>query len=291
MNTAKRLLLNTYYHAVAPWRTTMDLLRRARSCEPIQILFYHRVSDEHPNPWTIGRKAFADQMSWLASRFDVVSLAEAQRRIVRGKNHRPTAVITFDDGYADNMDYAVPLLLEQKLPFTYFVTTGNVLSGQPFPHDVELGTPLPPNSPAEIRSLARAGVELGAHTRTHADLAKVDSLQLIDEIVGSKHDLEEMTGQSVKYFAFPFGQPQHLTSEAFQVARDAGFAAVCTAYGGYNFPGRDAFHLERFHADPEFIRFKHWLSVDGIKQMTSPSFNPGMPPASKSASTNPAWSA
>lgn len=274
MHRSKRLLLKAYLQVTAPWRLAMDRLRRARRNEPVQILFYHRVANEHPNPWTISCEAFRQQVEYLASRFDVVSLTEAQRRIRRGSNRRPTAVITFDDGYADNMQFAAPLLLERRLPFTYFVTSGNVQSGQPFPHDLELGVPLAPNTPGQIRQLAAAGVEIGAHTRTHADLATVDEDQLRSEILGSKHDLERMTGKAIRYFAFPFGQPQNMTSEGFEVARLAGFAGVCSAYGGYNFPGGDPFHLERFHADPEFLRFQHWLSVDGVKQITSPTFDP-----------------
>src|SRR5687768_18104901 len=46
---------------------------------------------------------------------------------------------SFDDGYADNMRFAVPLLLREKLPFTYFVSTNHVLGGEPFPHDVAAG--------------------------------------------------------------------------------------------------------------------------------------------------------
>ena len=43
---------------------------------------------------------------------------------------------------------------------------------------------------------------------------------------------------------------------------DAGYDGVCSAYGGYNFPGDDAFHLQRYHADPSLLRLKNWLTVD-----------------------------
>ena len=43
---------------------------------------------------------------------------------------------------------------------------------------------------------------------------------------------------------------------AFRVAYEAGYDGVCSAYGGYNFPGDDPFHLRRIHADPEFIRLQ-----------------------------------
>ncbi|WP_197529220.1 polysaccharide deacetylase family protein [Aeoliella mucimassa] len=271
---ARRWLLNTYYTVSTPVRWTMEQVRRYRRHEPVQVVFYHRVADDVPNPWTISTQSFAEQIDWLSQRFDLVSMAEAQYRIERGKNRRPTAVVTFDDGYADNMNFALPLLLERKIPVTYFVSTDYIRNGKPFPHDVELGQPLAPNTVDDIRRLAEAGIEIGAHTRSHANVAELDSQQLQHEIVGSKQDLELMLGREVRYFAFPYGQPQHLSGEAFQVAQQAGFAGVCSAYGGYNFPGSDSFHLERFHGDPEFVRFKHWLSVDAMKVFRSPSFDP-----------------
>ena len=58
---------------------------------------------------------------------------------------------------------------------------------------------------------------------------------------------------------------QNLNRRAFQLAYEAGFAGVCSAYGGDHVPGDDAFHLQRFHADPEFTRFRNWLTCDRRK--------------------------
>ena len=51
-------------------------------------------------------------------------------------------------------------------------------------------------------------------------------------------------------------------------ALEAGFDGVCSAYGGYNFPGDDPFHLRRIHGDPETIRLKNWLTLDPRKLHT-----------------------
>lgn len=275
MHFARRLLLSAYHHATAGRRREDARARHADKTEPVQILFYHRIADGNPNPWTMDCQSFERQIDWLTENFDVVSLAEAQRRIRSGANDRPTAVVTFDDGYAENCDFALPLLLDRELPFVYYVTSGNVLSGEPFPHDVALGQPLEPNSAADIQALAEAGIEIGAHTRTHADLGNVTTQQLHDEIVGSKIDLEQMIGQLVCHFAFPFGQHQNLTQAAFRIAHQAGFATASSAYGGYNFPGGDAFHLERIHADPELLRVVNWLEVDRRKIRHTQSFDVG----------------
>jgi len=275
MNSLKQLALATYYYASLPQRKRQAKQRAASGCEPVSILFYHRVADEHPNAWTMSRQSFARQIEWIESRFDVIDLAEAQRRIAAGENQRPAVCLTFDDGYADNCEFALPLLLRKGLPATYFVTSGHVLSGDPFPHDVAAGVRLRPNTIQEIRAMAGGGIEIGAHTRTHADLgAPQNASRLRDELIGSREDLQQAIGKPVRYFAFPFGLHANLSVEAFRIAHEAGLAGVCSAYGAYNWPGDDPFHLKRIHADPEMLRLKNWLTVDRRKT-DMPEFDAG----------------
>lgn len=276
MNLIQECLLGSYYVATLPARQRAAVDRAARQAEPIRVLFYHRVADRLSNSWTLSTAKFAAQVHWLQERFDLVTLAEAQDRIRSGRNRWPTACITFDDGYADNMDFAIPLLLQRKIPFTYFVSTDHVLGGQPFPHDVEAGEILPPNTPQQLRDLAAANVEIGAHTRSHMNLGgQLARKRLLTEIAGSKFDLEEALNREIRYFAFPYGQIDNLSVEAFRVAYQTGFDGVCSAYGGYNFPGDDAFHLRRFHADPQMVRFKNWLTVDPRKLRKPNEFDSG----------------
>jgi peptidoglycan/xylan/chitin deacetylase (PgdA/CDA1 family) len=272
----KEVALSSYYLATLGARRRAAAERAARQSEPVQILFYHRVADQFPNGWTISTRSFARQIDWLRRRFDIVSLQEAQTRVASGRNSRPTVCITFDDGYADNRRCAIPLLLQHGIPFTYFVSTNNVLRGESFPHDVAAGRPLAVNTLEDLRELAALGVEIGAHTRSHANLG--DGLtqdRLKDEIVGSKQELEQALGREIRYFAFPYGRHENMSAEAFRVAYEGGYRGLCSAYGGYNFPGDDAFHLRRFHADPEFVRFKNWLTVDGRKLRAHRDFDPG----------------
>jgi peptidoglycan/xylan/chitin deacetylase (PgdA/CDA1 family) len=268
--TWKQCLLGAYYCATLPGRRRAAVERAEKQTEPVRILFYqlfyHRIADEHPNDWTMPTVTFVEQVSWLRARFDIVTLSEAQSRIASGRNRIPTVCITFDDGYADNMRFAVPLLLKHQMPFTYFVSTDHVLRGQPFPHDVKAGQLLPPNTLDDLRELVAVGVEIGAHTRSHVDLgANLPSDQMFDEIVRCKSELESKLCTDIRYFAFPYGQHANLSAEAFGIAFGAGYDGVCSAYGGYNFPGDDPFHLRRFHADAEMVRFKNWLTIDPRK--------------------------
>ncbi len=275
MNLLKHTALAAYYTASLPLRSAQQRARHRQGQEPISILFYHRVADQHPNAWTMSTDDFARQIDWIQRHRDVVSLSEAQRRVASGHNARPTVCLTFDDGYADNCDFALPLLIRRGLPVTYFVSSDHVLGDLPFPHDVAAGVSLRPNTLSELRAMADAGVEIGAHTRTHADLGKiVDDDLLVAEIAGSKQDLEQALGKPVPFFAFPFGLHENLSARAFQVAHQAGFAGVCSAYGAYNLPGDDPFHLQRIHADPELVRLKNWLTVDPRKRSIQ-AYDPG----------------
>jgi len=271
MNRLKQSLLGAYYYASLPLRLWQGWHRSRRGRAPLSILFYHRIADSHPGDWTLSRQAFAAQVNWLRDRFDLISLAEVQERMRAGHNRRPAVAITFDDGYAENCEFALPLLLDRTIPFTYFVSLGHIESGKPFPHDIAVGQPLDPNTPEQIGRLSELGADIGAHTRWHVDLRRVsDRETLVDEIVRVREELQDLTGKPVRYFAFPYGRPENMSREACEVARQAGYAGVCSAYGGYNFPGENAFHLQRIHADPETIRLKNWLAVDPRKTGTRP---------------------
>ena len=279
MNLLRQTLLGAYQAATAKGRRLAIERRREKGLAPVSVLFYHRIADDHPNGWTLSTQAFERQLNWLSDRFDFVSLEEAQRRLAGKSSHRPSVAITFDDGYADNCEFAIPLLLRREIPFTYFVSTDILRDQGAFAHDLEAGVRLQPNTVAQIRSMADAGVEIGAHTRTHADMGQSTGAPFIEaELLGSKQDIEAWIGRPVRYFAFPFGLPKNLTTEACAAAREAGIEGICSAYGAYNLPdavstAHGPFHLRRLHADPEWARFVNWMTFDPRKLTASDPLN------------------
>lgn len=226
-------------------------------------LFMHRIADDDPNDWTMPIAVFDRLVGWLQQHVDLVSVEEAQRRIREGNSSRLAVHLSFDDGYADNCLHAVPSLLSKKIPFTYYVTTQNVRNGKPFPHDLKRGRPLAPNSIEEICAMADAGVEIGVHTRTHPDLGTFRRRSEIElEVRGAREDLAQWIGKQPRYFAFPFGLHHNLNSRVIQYLCDEAFSGFCSAYGGYNVPKDNAFHLRRFHADALLSRVRNWLTLD-----------------------------
>lgn len=258
------------YNAIDFYRTVTQPLRgvsvrsmKRRGQLPVFALFYHRVCDEKLNDWTITVSKFTQQMEWLKQNFDIVDLEECQRRISSGQNNRPTVAITFDDGYRENGDFAIPYLIENRIPATYFVTTDNTLGQKPFPHDLKENEPLLTDDADSLRAYSNGGIEIGAHTRTHPSMSDVnDPTEIVDEVITATRELEAVIEKPIRYFAFPFGKHENLNPVVFHLLKECGFLGVCSAFGGWNEIGGDAFHLQRIHGDPVFSRLSNALTYD-----------------------------
>ena len=86
----------------------------------------------------------------------------------------------------------------------------------------------------QLRELTKHGMEVGAHTRTHPDLARLNIDQAREEIGGSRQDLEQLLGQSVDLLAYPGGS---FNRQVATVAAEAGYRAACSVIGlGINDP-------------------------------------------------------
>ena len=257
-------------------RNRRDMVRQGRA--PQMSVFYHRVADEFPNEWTIGRSRFTDHLDHFQSEFDLISLAELQHRIGQKQCHRLGLAVTFDDGYADNLDFAIPELLRRDIPVCYFVCSGHVEHQRPFRHDVDQRQPLPVHTVRQIRELADAGIEIGSHTVDHVDCGSVTDLDLLLRQIGDdRRRLEDWIGGPVRHFAFPFGTEHQLTPLAIEAARSCGFDSFCSAYGGYNLPTDPVQHIRRFHGDTSMGRLKNWTSYDPSKRRSEPRIDPPPP--------------
>ena len=232
---------------------------------PASILFYHRVADDVPNDWSMDCATFERQMRWLKNHTHCVDLSTIQEHVRRGGSDRLSHV-TFDDGYADNAAFAIPLLSKLGIPCTYFVSTDFVRTGRPFPHDAAAGAPLSPNTIEQLKHFADEGIEIGCHTQSHPDFASIDDVETLRrEVTDSKVELESMLDRPIRYFAVPYGLPKQLTPPLVDAIREAGYLGFVSAYGDYNDVGGNPFHLRRFHGDADMSRFEHWMNLDPAK--------------------------
>ena len=161
-NLFHNFLLAGYYGATMPYRLWANRYRFAHGTVPIMVLFYHRIADDGAKCCTHSNRLFQQQIRWLQKHCELISLEEVQRRVRRGFNNRLAACITFDDGYAENCEQALPFLVKQQVPCTYFVSTWHVLEGRRFAHDEATGSPGLPNTVEQIRWMAGEGIDIGA---------------------------------------------------------------------------------------------------------------------------------
>jgi len=118
----------------------------------------------------------------------------------------------------------------------------------------------------EVRSLARDGVEFGAHTKTHPILSKIsDDRELRDEIAGSKRRIEEEINAPILYFGYPNGRPADISDAALAAVRGANFATAVTAESGLIPKGTDRFLLRRIGVSPEIPEYDFRQRVAGFR--------------------------
>ena len=104
-----------------------QLFQRLAYKDEITILMYHGIikSPCIVDDWCfVDAVSFTKQIEYVEEHFEIVSLSEAVQRMSHGEIKRPTAVITFDDGYQNSYDVAFPILFKKKIPATIFLSTG-----------------------------------------------------------------------------------------------------------------------------------------------------------------------
>lgn len=262
----REIALTLYRWATGKIRSQLARSFNQLGTYPASIVFYHRVADSHPNDWSINVQNFEQHLNWIAANANPVSLDDIRDSQILGRRTSRMVGITFDDGYHDNCIFAIPKLLERKIPVTYFVSTHFVETGEPFPHDTAIGLNLKPNTVEDIREMANQGVQIGAHSHSHVDFGRpLSKGQLKSEITDVRKRLQDWTGQSIDYFAFPYGFKHNISQEAVDVVFESGFKSFVSACGGVNWPGQDANHLQRVHGDPGIAALKNWLTFDPRK--------------------------
>lgn len=291
-------------------RTALSLAGSSGAGARLTIFIFHRVLAE-PDPMAPDEpdaRRFAQELAWIADWFNVLSLEEVVNRLQSGALPPRAAAITFDDGYADNVTVALPLLQQAGLTATFFIATGYLDGGRMWNDTITesvracggaeldlsevglgcwpLATPsmrhaaaraitlaikreapsrraeltarvaerssvrLPDDlmmTSAQLRSLADAGMAIGAHTVSHPILRALDDAAALREITDSKSWLESLIGRPVALFAYPNGVPgEDYDARHVQMVRRAGFKAACATRWGAAARDSDLFQLPRF---------------------------------------------
>lgn len=236
-----------FSHRYAWWRKTVDW-------QQPRVLMYHMVSEHRPkakfNKLRVTPAQFEKQVKWLSEQgFTFVTMSELHQNWSTQTLAPKTVAITFDDGYADNLHQAFPVLEKYKAKATIYVVVDR--------HDRDWSTYKKAHhnsgelakevklTDAEVQQLVASGlIEIGSHTLTHANLANLNDEQRQEELHESRSKLQALTGQAVESFAYPFG----IYSDAdVKAAFKAGYSTATTTVEGIDLylPQPDFLQLQR----------------------------------------------
>ena len=229
------------------WLGVRERVSRGRWLEltrRVPVLMYHAFGDQRgDNRYLLSARSFAWQMRLLALlRYRVIGLEELIGAL-RGAGPLPTraVVITIDDGYADNLEVAKPILRRHRFPATIYLVSNRLgLTNDWSEEDSLSGRKL--LSGEQIRELGGEGITFGAHTRSHLSLPTASEAAAVEEIAGSRAELESVLGSSVATFAYPYGR---LDDQAVTAVERAEFSGACGVDGRSAELGDDPLRIPR----------------------------------------------
>ncbi len=196
------------------------------------IILYHRIANtkNDPHRLCVSPENFREQIKFLKENFRIVPLVQLVREVRSKKLKNKTMAITFDDGYADNLHNALPILQEYNIPATIFLTAGHVGQEGPFYWDKsapfeDRGRPMTID---EVNTLSKSHIiEIGGHTISHPKLTKILENEQFKEISEGKGIIEEMLGFPLLSFAYPFGGKDSFNKTTIELVKKAGFHYAC----------------------------------------------------------------
>ena len=223
-------------------RALTELAASFRSADVV-VLCYHQVRS---------RQRFADQMAVLSERgYSVLSMPQFTAWLHgAAQPSRPAALLTFDHCYADQLENVLPVLDALQFPATFFPASAGLACELP---DVAA------HWRNAVLALTKAGHTVGCHTHTHPVLTRLSTSDVRQEVLGSKLALEDVLGQRVSAFCYPYGAYDARVRGGVQ---EAGFDVAFTVdLGGVKF-GDDPLTLKRVPVlgEPGSAEFGVYLS-------------------------------
>jgi peptidoglycan/xylan/chitin deacetylase (PgdA/CDA1 family) len=223
-----------------------------------RILMYHAVCEPPQNPNRIftSPELFEAQMRYLERRnLRGVSMRELLRAERTG-NARGLIGLTFDDGYENFLENAVPVLERLGFSATVFMVAGMLgeenewkFRGDPRPRMRLLGA-------EGVREVSARGMEVGSHTMTHPELLGLEPELLEEEVSGSRQALGEVLGEAVDGFSYPYG---FIDRASVQAVRRANYAYACAVVVRVE---RNAYDLPRVTVtEDNLLRFAAKLRI------------------------------
>ena len=223
----------------------------------LPILAYHNV-DRAPSGVRLARlyvtpEQFERQM-WTLQRLGLrgVSVTDGLASLGSG-DCRKKVILTFDDGYVDNLEQAAPILKKYGFTATCYVVAERMGAYNVWDSDY-LGVKKPTMNIAQLQAWLAQGMEIGSHTCTHPRLDQLDAAAAMQEIETSRTVLTSSLGVPVEHFCYPYGRFNEATST---LVKRAGYRSAVASLRGIARRDDDVFCLPRasIHGDGSWLKF------------------------------------
>jgi peptidoglycan/xylan/chitin deacetylase (PgdA/CDA1 family) len=254
----KQLVKNSVYRTLGETAWAVGGVNGERD-RTLRVLMYHKVNNVPENPLSVPVSVFDEQMAQLGELgYTVVDLDAVLAHFVEGQALPPRSVlITFDDGYHDNLSNALDVLARYGYPAVLFIPIGYMDDQHPLPHEEHLARRGLINRTLgwdELADLERQGVRMESHGISHRPLAALEVDEAAREIALSKLRLEERLGRPVRAFAYVKGSEAHYKPVHLSLLRQAGYELAFTSVSGPNGPHSDPLRLHRYNVEPYSAR-------------------------------------
>lgn len=231
-----------------------------RTATGIPVLNYHQVEPKDGNPLTLWPEQFEAQMEYLAAEgYTTITIDEMMDALENGTSlPEKSVIITFDDGYADNYEYAYPILKKYGFKATIFLiydftnTYPNYLTWD------------------QVAEMKTSGlIHFESHTMTHANLAELTSVDELRHEIADSHDLlSEKLGYDMHYIAYPGGR---VNEEIERITSAAGYRGGFTVHYGLSTPAEGRYQMDRI---PIFGANMHTLTRFKLRLAFAPLIAP-----------------
>ena len=212
-----------------------------------RIAAFHEIND--------GR-IFRERLERLQEEWDIVDLRTLL--YAPAKPNERLLSLTFDDGYQNWVDQALPVLSELNLPAVFFVCSGIVgleknSADQFVRHRLRRNQCLQTLTHNGFVELAKYPlIEIGGHTRDHCDLGgNLSDKDFEEQIFLDRIQLQNWSGKKVKWFAYPFGATRNCSLISQKVVASAGYDAAFTIESKRVLPGQNLFLVGRDALSPD----------------------------------------
>jgi peptidoglycan/xylan/chitin deacetylase (PgdA/CDA1 family) len=214
----------------------------------LPVLMYHAVGqarDPQFGRWVVSPELLAAQLQALdTAGFSLVGLTEALPAAAAGV---PVVALTFDDGYADLLEAAVPVLTAVAARATVYPVTdlvGTTATWLPFPGETTRRL----MDWSELGDVAAAGFEIGSHGSTHDELDTLSVEEVRDQLTRSHEVVGARIGRAPTSFCYPHG---YHNSTVRRAVAEAGFTNACEVGHGLHSLAGDPLRIRRVMVTPD----------------------------------------